>query len=126
MAKTKDIPANTTTKAVLDQNDPSLDSFSGQLNFVGDHDWVKVFLSNTNTYKFYLSLQNSSSLEGDAKIAINFENGTPVLGASNDDGGVGVNALLSFTPLTTGFYYIDISDALESHTGDYSLVSALA
>ena len=50
-----DIPANTSTKAVLEG--PSLlgavfGTFSGQLETPGDHDWIKVELESGHTYEF--------------------------------------------------------------------------
>ncbi len=40
--------------------------------------------------------------------------------SENDDGGPGLNSLVSFTATTTGTYYIDVSE-FGSGTGDYSL-----
>jgi hypothetical protein len=47
-----DIPANIKSKAVL-EGFASRSSFSGTLETIGDHDWIKVDLTAGTIYKFY-------------------------------------------------------------------------
>jgi Ca2+-binding RTX toxin-like protein len=115
-----DIPANITTKAVLEGFDASAASFSGRLETPGDHDWIRIELSATLTYNFYLSFLVTGSVTiGDSILTLRDATGAPVL--TNDDGGVGSNSLLSFTPSVSGTYFLDIGEFGGGHSGDYNL-----
>jgi len=114
-----DIPANNTTKAVL-EGDSSVGSFSGKLDSAGDHDWIKVNLSFGGTYNFYLCFLNTGSVtDGDSQLRV-FD-ATGALLAFNDDGGVGVNSALTFVAPSTGTFFIDVGDYQDNNTGTYSL-----
>ena len=115
-----DIPANVTTTAVLEGGFTTLGSFSGQLEKPGDHDWIKVTLDAGRTYKFYASFLNTGSdTIGDSTLSLRDATGAELL--SDDDGGVGVNSLLSYSITTTGTYFIDIGEFGNDNSGDYGL-----
>ena len=96
-----DIPRNTKTNAVVDLNTgiQLAGSFSGRLEKVGDHDWVRVELVAGQTYDFYLSfLETGSLVSGDSTLSLRNAGGNVV--AFNNDGGGGEtpNSVLSYTP----------------------------
>ena len=51
---------------------------------------------------------------------IHDRNGNLISGTTNDDGGTGFNARLSFTPASSGYYYIS-AGTYGSNTGTYRL-----
>lgn len=117
-----DIPASANTKAVL-QGDANLGTFSDQLEFAGDHDWIKVNLSFGLTYKIYLCFLNTGSVtDGDSQLRVFDANG--VQQVFNDDGGAGLNSALTFVAPLTGAstFYIDVGEYQDNNTGAYSLV----
>jgi Ca2+-binding RTX toxin-like protein len=114
-----DIPANTTTKAVLEGNS-LLGTYSGQLETPGDHDWIRVDLLAGHTYEFYLCFLNTGSASvGDATI--NLRNGAMNFVTTNDDGGVGLNSFLSLNVALTETWFINIGESNDNNTGSYSL-----
>jgi Ca2+-binding RTX toxin-like protein len=115
-----DIPANTSTKAVLEGANSNLGTFSGELETPGDHDWLKLDLEAGTTYEFYLCFLNTGSATlGDSTISLRNAAGAEL--DSDDDGGVGLNSFLSFAVTTTGTYFIDIGENANNNTGSYSL-----
>jgi serralysin len=113
------IPANTGTTATIGLGtavDVSIDSS-------GDSDWYRVTLTAGVTY----TIQTSSVPGFDPDPYINIYNSTgATILAFNDDGGDGLNSSVSFTPTTSGVYYIDArtyfdSAAQISSTGVYKL-----
>src|SRR3990172_9296969 len=112
-----DIPANTSTKAVLD-----FLTFSGRLDFNGDHDWVAITLG-PGTHHFYLSFLETGSLTaGDSTLTLRDGFGTFV--TSNDDDGVGFNSILTFAgPALPTLYFLDIGESGNNATGTYSIFS---
>ena len=124
-----DIPRNTKTNAVLDLNTgiQLAGSFSGRLEKVGDHDWVRVELVAGQTYDFYLSvLETGSLVSGDSTLSLRNAGGNEV--AFNDDGGGGEtpNSVLSYTPTVGGSFFVDIGEYGNNQTGTYSLFVAAA
>jgi len=118
-----DIPANATTKAEL-EGSAGAGAFSGALETPGDHDWIKVELDGGTTYRFYLSFLNTGSVTlGDSFLTLRDANGNEVL--SDDDGGVGFNSFLSYTPpgALTQTFFIDVSELGGDNMGTYSLVT---
>ncbi len=90
-------------------------SVSGNIEVGDDRDWFRVTLTAGVTYRVDL---NGNSL-ADPLLYIRNSSGTSV--ASDDDSGQGLNATLSYTPTTTGTYYIDAQGATLSGTGTYTL-----
>lgn len=121
-----DITSNTKTNALLDGTSDA-GSYSGELEFAGDHDWVKVFLIGGTTCHFYLSFLDTGSLvSGDSTLDIRDANGAS-LGVFTDDGGVGGNSALDLPILASGVYYVDVGEFGNNNSGSYSLfVTSLA
>src|SRR4029079_7523871 len=119
-----DIPANATTKAVLEGNS-LFGTFSGQLETPGDHDWIRVDLQAGHTYEFYLCFLNTGSASlGDSTLTLHNTNNTFAI--TDDDGGVGLNSFLSrdITVNEAGTWFIDIGESGNNNIGSYSLVVA--
>jgi Ca2+-binding RTX toxin-like protein len=116
-----DISAGPNTKAVL-EGDAGAGTFSGQLEFAGDRDWIKVSLSSGTTYEIYLCFLNTgSATDGDSFLRVH--NATGVELADNDDralNGSG-NSALTFVAPSTGTFYIDVGEYQDNNTGAYSL-----
>ncbi|NGZ26949.1 MAG: hypothetical protein G8345_08675 [Magnetococcales bacterium] len=82
----------------------------------GDQDWWRILLSANTSYLFSMEATNSSYLDtylrllDDAGIEISYD----------DDSGDGYNSLISYTPTSSGTYYIS-AQGYSSSTGDYTL-----
>jgi len=88
-------------------------STSGDIDFGGDEDWYSVDLEVGMEYSFALDGLSDSYLtlyDSDGQVV-----------ATNDDGGDGENALLEFTPKSSGTYYIAASAYTDRETGEYVL-----
>ena len=110
-----DIAGNTTSTAVLDTQDANLGTFSGAFETAGDHDFIKIFLTNGVDYSFYVAgLVTGSLTTADATITLRDANGNVK---------VGPNADIFFTADATGTFFLDISETTGTNTGEYSLIS---
>jgi Ca2+-binding RTX toxin-like protein len=119
-----DIPANITSKAGFDDGGAANGVVSGELETVGDHDWIRVDLLDTLTYNFFLSFLDTGSLtSGDAFLTLRDANGDPVPGKTDDNSGVDQNAFISFKPSSSGVFFLDIGAAGDNSTGTYDLSS---
>ena len=110
-----DLPANTTTSAVV----PIGGSYSDSLEVVGDRDWIRVTLTAGQTYKV--------SLDGTGFTPISdpylyFYSSSGLLLREDDDGGTtGLNAAITYTVLTTGSYYIGATAFNDAELGGYTV-----
>jgi Ca2+-binding RTX toxin-like protein len=119
-----DIPANITSKAGFDDGGAANGVVSGELETVGDHDWIRVDLLDTLTYNFFLSFLDTGSLtNGDATLTLRDATGAAV--AVTDIGGVDGNEAISFKPPSGGggVFFLDIGAAGDTSTGTYDLSS---
>ena len=107
------IPDNDTTTASMAVGG----NFVSTIDFAGDRDWVAVTLLQGVTYTTGLSGIGGAALN-DPKLTI-FNNNS-VLVASDDDGGAGLNSLATYTPTTTGVYFLQAA-AFGTGTGGYEL-----
>ncbi|MGB8811722.1 MAG: pre-peptidase C-terminal domain-containing protein, partial [Paracoccaceae bacterium] len=98
----------TTNAMLVNQN------FNGTVSASGDEDWVRVTLVAGTTYTIAL---NGVTLT-DPYLSIRNSAGTQV--AFSDDDGPGLNSLLSFTPSTSGTYYLS-ARGYSTTTGSYDL-----
>lgn len=89
----------------------------GSIETASDHDWFRIDLVAGQSITISLNGTGASPLS-DPYLRMIDSTGT--LLAENDDGGPGLNSLLSFTATTTGAYYIDAS-AWSTELGDYTL-----
>ena len=92
------------------------------IDTLADRDWYRVTLTAGVTY----TVQTLSNGMGtDAYLYVRDVTGATVL-ASDDDSGEGTNSLLTFTPTTTGDYFIDAGTYNDDTTGSYHLFVAAA
>ena len=121
-----DIPASITSKAGIEDGvDASLGVFSGELETIGDHDWIRVDLSATLTYEFFVSFLETGSLtNGDATLTLRDSTGAAV--AVTDIGGVDGNEAISFHPSSGGVFFLDIGEAGDNSTGIYDLSARIS
>ncbi|KIC43929.1 hypothetical protein RA29_21625, partial [Tateyamaria sp. ANG-S1] len=82
------------------------DTFNGELSSVLDEDWVSIELTAGTTY----SISHVGVSLSDPLVRLYDSTGQQI--AVNDDGGAGLNSLLTYTAGTTGTYYIS-ADAYE-------------
>lgn len=117
-----DILATMNTKAVIDMS-LGVGTFSGQLETIGDHDFIKVTLFQNTTTSFFLSFLNTGSVvNGDSTLRLLDANGVEV--DTDDNGGVGDNSFLAVTLGIGegGIFFIDVGESGNNNTGDYSLL----
>jgi len=93
-------------------------STSGQLELVGDKDWLSIALTAGQQYTFGLESAATNGL-ADPFLSLYDSNGTLV--SSNDDNN-GLNSELVFTATATGTYYLGASSSPNSNgKGSYTL-----
>lgn len=108
-----DIPGDTSTTATAVING----SVSDTLEVSGDQDWFEIALVAGQRYSFALDGTGGSALS-DPLVRLLDAGGAQIV--TNDDGGPGLNSLLTFTAVTSGTYYIS-AQAFSTQTGDYTL-----
>ena len=93
---------------------------TGKIETSGDHDWFSVALTAGNTYTINL---NKTSVAGLADPYLRLRSSDGVAVVSDDDSGTGLNAQITYTPTTTGTYYLDASSSVfyADQTGGYEL-----
>lgn len=100
------------------------DVFSGNLDTPGDRDWVAINLSGGGYYQFDLRGEgNLSESLGDPYLYLYDSNG--ILITTDDDGGNGRDAALTFTPDVTGTYYLSAASFADSDSGAYRLSASV-
>jgi hypothetical protein len=121
-------------RAVARESQASLATFSsvgltgartGVVQASGDHDWHALNLTAGQTYHF--SLRGSASNGGtlrDPELFLRNSTGAPV--TSDDDGGLGLDSFIAFTPTTSGRYYHDAGDFADNDTCSYNLTARTA
>jgi Ca2+-binding RTX toxin-like protein len=98
---------------------------SGELETVGDHDWIRVDLLASLIYEFFLSFLETGSLtNGDATLTLRDSTGAVV--ATTDIGGIDGNEAISFQPSSNGIFFLDIGEAGDNSTGTYELSARTA
>ena len=112
-----DAAANVTTTASFATGQ----TFNGSLSAAGDNDWVEISLQAGQTYTFSLDGTGAIGQLGDPLLGLRNANGTQV--ASNDDGGAGLNSLLTYTATSSGTYYVSAGSYNNSQSGDYILTA---
>ncbi|WP_438363068.1 M10 family metallopeptidase C-terminal domain-containing protein, partial [Nioella halotolerans] len=96
------------------------DVFSGNLETDGDDDWVAVELSAGTTYD--IRLDGSASAGGtlsDPYLRLYDSTGAEI--AHDDDGGLGRDSRLVYTPDTDGTYYVSARAWNDGETGTYQI-----
>ncbi|PIV74411.1 MAG: hypothetical protein COW55_09295, partial [Rhodobacteraceae bacterium CG17_big_fil_post_rev_8_21_14_2_50_65_11] len=96
------------------------DVFSGNLETVGDDDWIAVELSAGTVYE--IRLDGSGSGGGtlsDPYLRVYDSTGAQV--AFDDDGGLGLDSRVANTPTTGGTYYVSARAYGDGSTGTYQV-----
>jgi len=109
-----DIPNDASTPITI----KSGESYTGELEVVGDTDWIRVELVAGQRYTFSLDGTGGSALS-DPLVRLFDASGTEI--GSNDDGGPGLNSLMAFTAQTSGTYYVQAGSWDDRYTGTYTL-----
>jgi hypothetical protein len=95
-------------------------AISGRLGFNGDHDWFRVTL--TAGHNYVIHERGSASAGGTLSDSfLSLRNGAGIGLASDDDGGVGLDSMLTVRASATGTYYIDAGGFFDSRTGTYTI-----
>ena len=104
---------------------------TGRINVhdtVADRDWFAVWLMQGQMYRFEVKGREASDSGGtlaDPELSVYTPSGTLVTGATNNDGGVGSNPLLLFTPDSTGGYHVEVGEHGGDEIGTYTVVAAI-
>lgn len=117
-ATTTDLAATTATLGIVSAGA----SATSLIDAAADQDWFSVSLSAGRSYDIGLggSASDSGTLTDPYLSGIYDSAGTLISGTTDDDSGYGNDALVSFTPASTGTYYIS-AGAFASATGSYTL-----
>ncbi|MBK9081013.1 MAG: M10 family metallopeptidase C-terminal domain-containing protein [Rhizobiales bacterium] len=109
-----DVPGNTTTTVSLAVGG----SYSGVLEKLGDHDWIRVSLTAGKTYRIDL-VGSGSPAVGDTYLR--FQDWLGRILRFNDDFGAGSNSQLTVMANAGGTYYIDVASYGGNTTGNYTV-----
>src|SRR5262249_21083513 len=95
-------------------------SVSGSLEQLGDRDWFRVQLTAGSNYVIRLDGHDGGGgTLADPALRLLDHNSSVV--ASDEDSGPGLDSMLTFTPTTSGFYYMEAAASLDSGPGTYTV-----
>jgi serralysin len=114
-AEVGDIPGNATTTTTLAVGS----NLTSTIGTNGDRDWVEIQLVAGQTYEFTMNGVGGNRLS-DPFLHLRDSAGQIIVG--NDDGGPGLNSLITYTATTTGTHYLD-AHAYSNQTGNYRLTA---
>jgi hypothetical protein len=114
IGESNDVPADQSTPISLALGG----TYDGELEVVGDRDWIRVELTAGQRYAISLTGSGGSSLS-DPLVRLYDASGNLV--AENDDGGPGLNSLLTYTVTATGTYYVEAAAWNDSVAGTYTV-----
>lgn len=114
-AGSSDIPGDTSTTVTLTNNTP----VDNSLEIVGDSDWFRFDVTAGTQYTISLEGIGANELS-DPLLRVYNASGTQL--ASNDDGGTGLDSLLTYTPTSSGTVYIAAESFADAYTGDYRVL----
>lgn len=110
-----DAPGSADTAVTL----VSGDTFEGELESGSDKDWVGIQLTAGTAYTFDLEGQDTDGgTLSDPFLVLRNSSGNFI--AQDDDGGEKLNAQISFTPDSSGTYYLEARN-FDGETGTYTL-----
>jgi len=95
------------------------DTFAGTLDPAGDRDAVAITLTAGQTYEIALNGTGGPGELSDPLVRL--YDGAGGFLAFDDDGGPGVDSLLTFTATATGTYYISAGSYGDFYSGTYNL-----
>jgi Ca2+-binding RTX toxin-like protein len=96
-------------------------TFQGSLSAVGDNDWVRITLQAGETYTFGLEGDGTTSQLGDPLLALYNASGSQIM--QNDDGGAGLNSLITYTASSSGTYFVSAGSYNNGQSGNYLLTA---
>ncbi|WP_269617152.1 pre-peptidase C-terminal domain-containing protein [Prochlorococcus marinus] len=113
-----DYTANTSTTGSISVGGTT----TGNIEIANDRDWFKVNLVAGNEYQIDLegSPTSNGTLSDPYLRGIYNSSGVFISGTSNDDGGIGLNSRLTYTPTSTGTYFI-ATGGYGTRTGSYTI-----
>ena len=116
----KDVAGDTSTTAQISPND----TFEGDLDPVGDRDFIAIDLTAGTQYTFEVQGADSGSGNtlADPFLVLRDTNGGFV--SQDDNSGTGLNAQITITPDTSGTYYLSVSN-FNGETGTYSVATSV-
>jgi serralysin len=107
------VPDSTSTTATI-----SIGSHAEvNIETLADHDWYRITLTAGQTYTIHTSTISGSNTDA----FLNLRSSTGALIVSDDDSGDSINSLISYTPTTTGVFYIDAGTYNNLTTGLFRL-----
>lgn len=110
-----DVGSDTSTAFTVNLGSP----VTGVIDFANDADWYAITLAAGTIYSIDLAGSDTSSgTLNDPLLGLYDSSGSFL--ASDDDGGTGYNSSLSYTPTTSGAYYIS-AHSYASGAGSYLL-----
>jgi len=89
---------------------------TGEIELSGDQDWFAITLTAGREYQFDLAGNTLS----DPFLRLRDSAGNSV--TSNDDGGPGLDSRITYTPTTSGTFYL-VASGFGSNTGTYTLTA---
>jgi hypothetical protein len=94
---------------------------SGTINYAGDRDVFAVSLTAGQTYHFEMqgSPTSNGTLADSYLRLLSGASGTGTVLTQDDDGGVGLNSRIVYTPTTSGTYYLQAGEFGDNATGTY-------
>ena len=97
-------------------------SATGDVELGGDRDWFAVTLEAGTTYQIDLEgfRTGAGTLWDTYLYGVHDADGNRLPGTRDDDGGVGVNSRVEFTPVDAGIYYV-AAGAFGNQEGTYTL-----
>jgi serralysin len=115
VTETNDAVASTQTPYAISVGD----YFVGYLT-LNDQDWIEITLTAGTTYTAAMAgLGTQSTAVSDPYLELYSASGTSI--ATNDDGGPGLSSNLTYTPTTSGTYYIAAGSYAGGSSGDYAV-----
>ena len=114
-----DIPSGTSTTAAFEGDPNFLATFSGQFEFFGDQDTIKVTLTTNHTYQFFASATQPGATNGDTVITLTDASGTVLV--ANDNAGGTANSAMTFFAVNSGTYYLTVGSHSPDTMGAYSV-----
>ena len=98
-------------------------SVAGRIEFRNDEDWIRVTLDAGKTYRIDLegAATDAGTLYNPRLLGIYDADGDLIKDTGDDDGGIGNNSRMAFTPDADGAYYISAAGRYSSQTGAYTL-----
>lgn len=96
---------------------------NGSIGTVGDRDWFSVSLQAGVAVSFnQRGVDSGGGTLADPRLRLFNSGGTEIY--ENDDGGIGIDSLLIYSPTADGTYYIVAGDYGDAATGTYTLSAA--